>query len=115
MRMTVIGLAGALLVGGSALAAPSIFVTREPVRVERVSFADLNLGTVPGQLALDSRIRAAARDVCSRDGERSVEALSSAHSCYTAAVATARHDASQVGVGNHDVALNGALVTVRGK
>ena len=115
MRMTVIGIGVAALVGGAALAAPSLSVIREPVRVQRVSFADLNLATIDGRLALYGRIRAAARNVCARDGERSVEALVSAHSCYTAAVAKARYQADGLGVGNRDVALGAAVVTVRGE
>ena len=115
MRMTVIGIGVAALVGGAALAAPSISVIREPVRVQRVSFADLNLATIDGRLALYGRIRAAARNVCARDGERSVEALVSAHACYTAAVAKAHYQADGLGVGNRDVALGAAVVTVRGE
>lgn len=115
MKMTVIGVGVAALIGGSALAAPSISIIREPVRVERVSFADLALETLDGRLALYGRIRAAARNVCERDGERSVEALVSAHSCFTAAVARARYQADAVGVGNHDAALGAAIVTVRGQ
>jgi UrcA family protein len=115
MKMTVIGAGIAALIGGSAIAAPSIFVTREPVRVERVSFADLDLGSVAGRVALYGRIRAAAREVCARDGERSVEALVSAHSCYTAAVAKARYQTDALGVGNRDAALGVAIVSVRGE
>lgn len=114
MKMTLIGIGIAALVGGAALAAPSISIIREPVRVQRVSFADLDLGTAQGQLALDGRIRAAAQDVCEREGERSVEALVSAHSCYATAVDRARSQASAIGVGNRDIALSAALVTVRG-
>ena len=115
MKMTVIGIGLAALVGATALTAQSISVIRQPVRVERVSFADLNLSTIDGRLALYGRIRAAARNVCERDGERNVEALVSAHSCYTAAVAKARYQADALGVGNRDIALNAAVVTIRGR
>jgi UrcA family protein len=112
---TLIGLGVAAAVGGSALAAPAILVTREPVRVQRVSFADLNLGTIEGRLALYGRIRAAARNVCSRDGERSVEALVNAHTCYATAIAKAHYQVNTLGLGNRDIALNAAVVTVRGE
>jgi UrcA family protein len=115
MKLTVIGIGVAALIGGTALAAPPISIIREPVRVQRVSFADLNLATSDGRAALDGRIRAAAHNVCERDGESSVEALVSARSCLTAAVAKARHQADAVGVGNRDVALGSAVVTVRGQ
>lgn len=115
MKMTVIGIGVAALIGGTALAAPSISIIREPVRAQRVSFADLDLGTLDGRVALNGRIRAAARNVCERNGERSVEAVVSAHSCYTAAVAKARYQADALGVGNRDVALGAAVVTVRGE
>jgi UrcA family protein len=114
MKMTLIGLGVAALVGGTALAAPSISIIREPVRMQRVSFADLNLGTPQGRAALDARIRAVAGNVCEREGERSVEALVDAHDCFTTAVARARSQADGIGVGNRDVALGAAVVTVRG-
>ena len=79
------------------------------------SFADLNLATSDGRAALDGQIRAAAHNVCERDGESSVEALVSARSCFTAAVAKARHQADAVGVGDRDVALGSAVVTVSGQ
>jgi UrcA family protein len=113
MKVTVICVGLAALIGGTALAAQSISVVRQPVRVERVSFADLNLATVDGRHALEGRIGAAAHDVCERDGERAVEALVSAHSCYTTAVAKARSQANAIGVGNRDLALNAAVVNVR--
>ena len=115
MKMTLIVMGFAALVGGTALAAPSISIIREPVRAQRVSFADLNLGTVDGRLALEGRIRAAARDVCERDGERSVDALVSAHSCFKNTVAKARSQANALGVGNRDLALSAAVVTVPGQ
>lgn len=115
MKVTVIGVGLAALIGATALAAQSISIIRQPVRVERVSFADINLATVRGRLALDGRIRAAAHNVCERDGERAVEALIGAHSCYTTAVAKARIQVDAIGVGNRDLALSSAVVTVRGQ
>jgi UrcA family protein len=111
---TLIGLGLAAVLGGTAISAPAILVTREPVRVERVSFADLNLGTVEGRVALYGRIRAAARNVCERDGERTVEALVGAQSCFVSAVANARYEVGAPGLANRDVALSAAIVTVRG-
>ena len=115
MKMTAIGIGVAAFIGGTALAAPSISIVGEPVRAQRVSFADLDLATLDGRLALYRRIRAAARNVCERDGERSVEALASAHSCFAVAIAKARYQAEALGVGNRDVALGVAVVTVRGQ
>lgn len=111
MKMALIGIGIAALVGGTALATPSIRIIREPVRVQRVSFADLDLATAQGQRALEGRIRVAAGDVC----ERSVEAPESARSCYATAVVRARSQAEAIGVGNRDIALSAAVVMVRGQ
>ena len=55
MKLTVIGIGVAALIGGTALAASPISIIREPVRVQRVSFADLNLATSDGRAALDGQ------------------------------------------------------------
>ena len=111
MKMTFTGIGLAALVGGTALATPSISIIREPVRVQRVSFADLDLAAAQGQRALEGRIRVAAGDVC----ERSVEAPESARSCYASAVARGRSQAGAIGVGNRDIVLSSAVVMVRGQ
>ena len=86
MKTWLISLAAFLPIAAAANAA-TIVVTSDAVRAEYVSTADLRLDTVYGQRALSGRIRAAAGDVCARDGERDVDALVSEHLCYRAAVA----------------------------
>jgi UrcA family protein len=86
MKTLLISLAAFFPIAASASAAP-IVVSSDAVRAEHVSTADLRLDSAAGQRALYGRIRAAAGDVCARDGERDVDALVSAHLCYRAAVA----------------------------
>ena len=86
MKTLLISLAAFLPIAASANAAP-IVVTSDALRAERVSTADLRLESAAGQRELYGRIRAAAGDVCARDGERDVDALVSEHLCYRAAVA----------------------------
>jgi UrcA family protein len=112
---TLIGLGLAAVIGGAAVSGPAILVIHESARLQRVSYADLDLGTIEGRLALYGRIRAAARNVCSQDGERSAEALASADSCYAAAIAKARDQVGSPGMSNRDLALNSAVITVRGE
>jgi len=85
MKTLLISLAAFLRIAG-ANAAP-IVVSSDAVRAEHVTTADLRLDTVAGQRALYGRIRSAASDVCSRAGERGVDALVSAHVCYRVAIA----------------------------
>jgi UrcA family protein len=85
MKTLLISLAAFLPIAG-ANAAP-IVVSSDAVRAEHVTTADLRLDTVAGQRALYGRIRSAASDVCSRAGERGVDALVSAHVCYRVAIA----------------------------
>lgn len=57
-----------------------------------VSYRGLDLATTEGQQALDSRIRAAAREVCeiSPVQRQTLEESISARSCYDAALSSAR-------------------------
>jgi UrcA family protein len=68
----------------------------------RVSYADLNLASAPGQYALRGRLSDAARTVCELEDSRALaiaaatklcrgEALQRAEPAYEAAVAAARH------------------------
>jgi UrcA family protein len=86
MKTFLISLAALIPVAAVANAAP-IVVSSDAVRAEHVSIADLRLDSAAGQRALSGRIRAAAGDVCARDGERDVDALVSTHLCYRAAIA----------------------------
>ena len=85
MKTLLISLAAFLPIAGANAA--TIVVSSDAVRTEHVTTADLRLDTVAGQRALYGRIRSAASDVCSRAGERGVDALVSAHVCYRVAIA----------------------------
>jgi UrcA family protein len=86
MKTLLFSLAAFFPLAAAANASP-IVISSDAVRAEHVSPADLRLDSLAGQRALYGRIRAAAGDVCSRDGERDVDALVSAQLCYRAAVA----------------------------
>lgn len=110
MRTLLISLATFLSLASSATAAP-IVVSSDAVRAEHVSTADLRLDSAAGQRALYGRIRAAAGDVCARDGERDVDALVSAHLCYRAAVADGVAQAQRLAASP----MAAAAVIVRGR
>jgi UrcA family protein len=85
VKTLLISLAALLPIAGAN--ATPIVVSGDAVRAEHVRIADLRLNSPAGQHALYGRIRAAAGNVCSRSGERDVDALVSEHLCYRAAVA----------------------------
>ena len=109
MKTLLISLAALLPIAG-VNAAP-IVVSSDAVRAEHVTTADLRLDTVAGQRALYGRIRSAASDVCSRAGERGVDALVSAHVCYRVAIADGVAQAQRLSA--NPVAA--AAVVVRGR
>lgn len=62
-----------------------------------VSYRDLDLATTEGQQALDTRVRAAAREACEIGTERvTLEAWTSAKSCYDDALSSARKAVADV-------------------
>ena len=90
----------AALAVASALVLPTVSQAAESNSV-RVSYADLNLGSAPGQHVLQRRIAGAARTVCVIEDSREValrratngcrgDAIASAQPAYEAAVAAAR-------------------------
>src|SRR5690242_20013096 len=110
MKTLLISLAAFFPLAAAANAAP-IVVSSDAVRAEHVSTADLRLDSAAGQRALHGRIRAAAGDVCARDGERDVDALVSEHLCYRAALAQGVAQAHRLTASPVDA----AAVIVRGQ
>jgi UrcA family protein len=58
----------------------------------KVRYADLNLATEQGSLALYGRIVAAAQQVCAPDDIRNLQAVAAARSCRQQAIALAVRD-----------------------
>ncbi len=85
MKAAMIMFGAAALLAGAANAEP-IVVTTEALPTQRVSFEGLDLGSAAGRNALERRIRSAAEQVCSRDGDRSLKTTLIVRGCYTAAV-----------------------------
>ena len=74
------------------LVATPAFAGVEKAPTTSVAYADLNLGSVEGQKALDSRIDSAARKLCQMDRIRTGTRLisSEAKACYAKARASAK-------------------------
>ena len=84
MKIALITLCAAAFLGGSANAEP-VMVTTQALPSERVSFADLNLGSAAGQKTLKRRIRGAAERVCEAAGSRDLEIYLITHGCFISA------------------------------
>lgn len=106
---------GALAVA-ALLVTPTVSQAAEGNSV-RVSYADLNLASAPGQRVLHGRIADAARTVCELEDSRALvisaatnlcraDAMQRAEPAYEAAVAAARHGTVTV--------LEGAAIVVSG-
>ena len=91
----------AALVTASVFVLPTVSQAEESNSV-RVSYADLNLGSVDGQHILQRRIAEGARTVCVIEDSKLLalrtatnacrgEAIASAQPAYEAAIAAARH------------------------
>lgn len=99
---TFAGLAGTLLFAGlcvGAATAPAQAATVSPItygvnvdgqRIAHVAFADINLGSKAGEAKLETRLRIAARAVCS-NGEQNPIAASQANRCYHDALRVTRN------------------------
>lgn len=86
MKMLLNGLALALLVQTSpAFAQPN---------VRTVNYADLDLSRTEGQAALESRLRAAVKQVCGRPGVRNLKEMIERRECRRIASAQAKADMS---------------------
>lgn len=99
----------AALAAAAALVVPTVGRAAETNSV-RVSYADLNLASHPGQQLLQHRIASAARTVCDLEDSRQLpllfaaiacrnDAIASAEPAYEAAVASARQGTVIVGEG----------------
>jgi UrcA family protein len=99
----------AALAAAAALVVPTVSRATETNSV-RVSYADLNLASQPGQQSLQRRIVFAARTVCEIEDSRQLpialatnacrsDAIAGAQPGYEAAVASARHGTVIVGEG----------------
>jgi UrcA family protein len=97
----------AALVASAALVVPTVSRADDADSM-RVSYADLNLASDPGQQVLQRRIVFAARSVCQLEESRQLPlatatnacrkgAVESARPAYEAAVASARHGVVIVG------------------
>jgi UrcA family protein len=79
----------AALTVASALVVPTVSQAQETNSV-RVSYADLNLGSEPGQNVLQRRIAGAARTVCVIEDSREIALRSATNACRSDAVASAQ-------------------------
>lgn len=105
MLKTVTAIAAVVVAG--ALVVPTVSQAAEGNSI-RVSYADLNLASGPGQHSLQGRIAQAARSVCELEDSRQLplwtatdrcrsDAVASAQPAYEAAVSSARHGIVIVG------------------
>jgi UrcA family protein len=78
-------LIAASVVAGAAAAQPRD--TQPPVQTERVTYADLNLGSTASETALRRRIQIAAGHVCDTGAMRSTEEFVATAQCYRASFA----------------------------
>jgi len=86
-RLTVGGLAAALLLGAAAAFAAGA----DGARSVRVAYGDLNLASAQGASTFHARVAAAARTVCGADNldMRNLGEYAAARSCQTQAIANA--------------------------
>jgi UrcA family protein len=87
------GAVGTLIAAGACLfgaAGPAYAGTADAApRTQNVVYGDLNLGKTAGRVQLDSRIKAAARQVCVSGGD-DIRSRSDEARCIRAAIAGAR-------------------------
>jgi UrcA family protein len=84
--------AGLCIAGAAAPAAAkqAVSINEDGKRVVQISYADLDLGTKAGRATLNSRIRIAARKVCS-DTSSDPWASARQHQCVMQAMEQTRH------------------------
>ena len=107
----------AALAAASALVLPTVSRAEETNKV-RVSYADLNLGSEPGQQVLQRRIAAAARTVCVIEDSRELALASATNACRADAIAGARpaYEAALAAARHGTVTIMGAAaLTVTAK
>lgn len=108
----------ALGLATAANAQPPVTVSAPAVQVERVSFADLNLGSERGMSAIKSRIRAAAYRVCNL-GHSRVDPLATqleGKACFRTAVSDGYSQLDQIALARANGAtIATATLTIRGR
>lgn len=87
MKILLIGIVSAALVGSAARADP-IVVNASAAPAAHISYADLNLASSQGRARLEGRIRAAAENLCAVLGDRTLDAYLTERTCYEAAVSS---------------------------
>jgi UrcA family protein len=104
------------LVAGTAAAAQPVTVIADAPRTERVSFADLDLTSAAGVVALQDRVRTAATRLCIENGVQPLSVKLAGKACFNAAYADGLDQMSQaVDARRAGVAIAGAAVSVRGR
>ncbi|MEO7634031.1 MAG: UrcA family protein [Sphingomicrobium sp.] len=103
---------GALIVA-SALVVPTVSQAA-PANSAIVSYADLNLATNAGRIALVGRVAGAARNVCEIEDSRELALASATHLCRRAAIASAQPalDAAIGAVRRGSVTVMGAATLI---
>jgi UrcA family protein len=112
MQKNIITLAGAamLFVAGEGRAQNSPVLVEGGVPTAVVSYADLNITSEPGRLALERRVERAASGLCLDYVRAPVEDLIVRHQCYSTAMTRARIDIQQaVARARNDFAMEGAI------
>lgn len=115
MKTAFVLLCAAAVLGRSANAEP-VLVTIEALPSERVSFADLNLGSVAGQKALKNRIRGAAERVCDSAAGRAFQSYLITHSCFMSSYTDGLRQMDRVlDRRTRGSAITAAVLTIRGE
>jgi UrcA family protein len=104
MKTTIFVLASLAALGASANAQP-IYVDRDAGRSAHVSVAGINLDTKSGRVLVERRIRGAAEDVCSNEGDRSVASALAVRACFKVAVDDGNRQLSDLIDGSNGVAV----------
>ena len=114
MKTALIMLCAAAFLGGSANAEP-VLVTTQVLPSERVSFADLNLGSAEGQKTLKLRIRGAAGRVCEASGRQDLEIYLVTRGCFMSAYRDGLEQMDSVIAGRAAGSTVAAALTIRGE
>lgn len=85
MKSGLMAICAASILGGTAVAQPPIVVSTDPLPMERVSYADLNLASASGKTTLQHRIRSAAENVCYVTNDRNLDKFVPERRCFNAA------------------------------
>jgi UrcA family protein len=106
----VIALAGTALAATQGYAQSGDVIIEGGVPTAVVSYADLNLASPAGRLALDRRVDRAATGLCFEDRRAPVAELLAQRNCYSAALSRAQIDIQQaVARASNQLALQGSI------